>query len=115
MSERSPRYVPLTWGLLDAGGAICVIVLWPPPDGGILYWLRAGIFGVFAWMGVWNIKVAVFATDNQIQGAVAKDAQVWAEKEIAAPSIFKLKDMLFSAAGLGLLLLVISLIAVVAT
>jgi hypothetical protein len=110
MRERAPRYVPLTWGLLCLAGATCVLVFWTTPSGGTLYWIRDGVFSVLAWMGIWDLKVAAFATDDQIRRATGGNDEVWKEKEIQAPSAFKLKDILLMLAAGGLLLIVIVIV-----
>jgi hypothetical protein len=48
-------------------------------------------------MGIWDLKVAAFATDEQIRRATGGNDEVWKEKEIQAPSAFKLKDILLAS------------------
>ena len=40
MRNCPPRYVPLISGLLGLAGVICLVVFWPPPSSGALYWVR---------------------------------------------------------------------------
>jgi len=94
MAERAPRYVPLISGTVALAVAIGLLVLWRTPTG-LLYWMRGAIFGFVTWYGLWDLKVAAFASDDQIRRATAGDASVWKEAEIAAPSAFNGKDMFF--------------------
>jgi hypothetical protein len=96
MSQQAPRYVPLISGLVCLAGAISVLVFWTAPSGGLLYWIRGAVFGGLAWLGIWDLKVATFATDGQIRRATsANDDEVWRERGVAAASVFRLKDILF--------------------
>lgn len=113
-NRRAPRYVPLTSGLVYLAGAISVLVFWTEPSDTLLYWTRGAAFSVLAWLGIWNLKVAAFATDRQIWRATsANDDEVWREKEVTAPSAFRLKDILFVLAAVGLLLIVIVIVGLV--
>lgn len=105
MIGRAPRRVPLISGLLCLAGAISALIFWTAPSSDPLYWLRGAIFGLLAWIGIWDLKVAAFASDDQIQRATSGDVEVWKEHGVAAPSAFKLKDVLFTIYALGILLI----------
>jgi hypothetical protein len=87
-----------------------VIIFWPPPGSGGLYWIRSAIGGVLAWFDLWDLKVAIFATEEQIWRAVAGDVDVWKETGVAAPSAFKIKEVIFLFVALVMLLLAIGVI-----
>jgi hypothetical protein len=114
MSDRAPRYVPLVWGLLDLAAATGVLLLWPPPSNHILYWARGALFGFLAWMGIWDLKVVAFASDDQIRRATTGDVEVWREHGVAAPTAFKLQDVLFTASAFLALLIFIVIVGCVA-
>jgi hypothetical protein len=108
-----PRHVPLISGLVCLAGAVCVIIFWPPPANVVLYWLRGGIFTILAWSGIWDLKVTIFATPAQIQRATSGDSDVFREDTVAAPSAFRLKDILFVLAALGALAVVTAIIGLI--
>ena len=110
MSERAPRYVPLIWGLLYLAAATGVLAFWPTPSNHILYWVRSALFGLLAWMGIWDLKVAAFASDDQIQRVTSGDVEVWKEHGVAAPSAFKFQDVLFIVSAFGVLLIFIVIV-----
>jgi hypothetical protein len=66
------------------------------------------MFGFLTWYGVWDLKVAAFASDQQIRRATAGDKGVWKEAEVAAPSACNLKDLIFVVAASGMLLVFIA-------
>lgn len=103
--------MPLVSGLVGLAGVICVVVFWPSSSGGGFYWIRSAIGGALAWFGIWQLKVAIFGTEKQIWRAAAGDVKVWKETAVAAPSIFRIKDVIFVLAVLVLLLLVIIVVS----
>lgn len=66
--------------------------------------MRGALFGFITWYGLWDLKVAAFASDDQIRRATTGDTGVWKEAEVAAPSAFNLKDLCFLGSALGVLL-----------
>lgn len=62
---------------------------------------------MLAWFGIWQLKVAISATGEQIWRAVDGDVEVWKETGVAAPSTLRIKDVLFVFAALVMLLLAI--------
>jgi hypothetical protein len=102
MTERAPRYVPLVSGVVALAFAVALLALWKTPAG-IFYWVRGLIFGLLAWYGLWNLKVAAFASDDQVRRAVSGDVEVWKERDVAAPSAFDLRDVAFLIASVGAL------------
>jgi hypothetical protein len=102
MAERAPRYVPLISGTVALAVAVALLAFWRTPVG-VLYWVRGALFGFITWYGLWDLKVAAFASDDQIRKATAGDTGVWREAEVAAPSAFNLKDLSFLGSALGVL------------
>ena len=105
MRHRAPRYVPLVSGLVSCAAAISLVLFWQPPDSSGFYWIRNLIGTALAWYGIWQFKVAMFATDDQIWRAAAGDVDVWKERAVAAPSVFSIRDVLFTFAMFVLLML----------
>lgn len=92
MRIRVRRYLKVVWGVVCLSGTICVVTFWP--ESGALYWLRNVIGGGAAWVGIWNLKVGIFATDDQLKRASSGDAAVFRESALALPSPFSVKDIL---------------------
>jgi hypothetical protein len=95
MEKKTPRYVPLVSGIVGLAAATAVLALWSAPSG-FFYWVRGTIFGLLTWYGIWNLKVAAFASDDQIRRATSGDVDVWKESEVAMPSAFKPRDVIFT-------------------
>jgi hypothetical protein len=104
MSERAPRFVPLISGIVALAIALAVLAIWSAPTG-FLYWVRNGIFGLLTWYGLWDLKVAAFASDDQIHRAASGDVEVWREAGVAAPNAFDQRDIFFLLAAFAVLLI----------
>jgi len=76
----------------------------------VSYWVRGAIFGLLTWYGLWDLKVAAFASDNQIRRTTAGDGEVWKESGMAAPSTFPLKDLFFPISAFSALLIFIVIV-----
>jgi hypothetical protein len=109
MRESAPRYVPLISGVVALAAATALLAVWVAPSG-LFYWVRGAIFGFLTWYGVWDLKVAAFASDHQIDRATSGDVEVWKERDVAAPSAFDLQDVLFMSAAFGVFLIFIVVI-----
>jgi hypothetical protein len=107
--ERAPRHVPLISGVVALAAATTLLVLWAAPSG-FFYWVRGAIFTLLTWFGLWDLKVAAFASDDQVRRATAGDVGVWKEDKMAAPSAFKMQDVLFLVCALCVLLIFIVIV-----
>jgi hypothetical protein len=110
MSARAPRFVPLISGVVALAIAVAVLAIWTAPTG-FLYWVRNGIFGLLTWYGLWDLKIAAFARDDQIHRATSGDVEVWKEAGVVAPSAFDPRDILFLLAALSVLLIFVTVVA----
>jgi hypothetical protein len=107
--ERAPRYVPLVSGVVALAAATTLLALWTAPSG-FSSWVRGTIFALLTWFGLWDLKVAAFASDDQVRRATGGDVDVWKEDKMGAPSAFKLQDVLFLVFTLCVLLIFIVIV-----
>ena len=54
-------YVPIMSGIFDLAVVLGVLLFWSPEFGGCWWWVRSGLFALFAYMGIGSLKRGLFA------------------------------------------------------
>ena len=68
---RTQRYVPIMSGIFDLAIVLGLLLFWSPEFGGFWWWVRGGLFALFAYMGIGSLKRGLFASDTEIARMVA--------------------------------------------
>jgi hypothetical protein len=67
MPEKAPRFVPITWGIIDLLVAAAIVFFWRPASGTLLWYVRGVPVVILGAMGLQSMWIGFFASAEVVR------------------------------------------------
>jgi hypothetical protein len=72
--RKTSRFVPYVTGFFWIIVSLAMLVIWPEPEGGFMYWIRYIVGGFIFVFGALSLRVAIFASDEEVDRVMSGKA-----------------------------------------